>query len=207
MTKINMTPATLVALANGDFDNARVAATPSGIEAQEKSGQAFLTKTFDRLPKDGMSRYRETLEEIGFVFGDDADDLFIAVVPPSGWTLRPSEHSMWSYVHDENGRRRAGVFYKAAFYDRKASFYLEPRYTAQSEYRGDDGDQKFAVAKDNATGEVLYEVGPAADYTEASANEDKAEDYLTKHFPEWRNVAAYWSPTPAGLAALKGGGE
>lgn len=184
-----MTPAALGALARGDLHNAMVAATPGGIEAQEKAGQAMLTLKFNQLPKERLDRYRAHLERIGFKFGTDVDDLFISVTPPAGWELRPSEHSMWSYIHDGQGRKRGAVFYKAAFYDRKASITLDARYQGGGDYRGQD---RYSVAKDTATGEVFLEIGPIKEYAEQDAADRKTFDYLDKHFPDWRSVEAYW---------------
>lgn len=64
---------------------------------------------------------REAFEELGFEFGETAEDgLFVRATLPEGWTREGSEHAMWSFVVDERGIPRVAVFYKAAFYDRKA---------------------------------------------------------------------------------------
>lgn len=146
--KMNLTPAALAAAAKGDFHNAMVAATPGGIEAQEEAGQAILTLKFNQLPKDylywrGEGTWKECFERLGFKFGADVDDIFVSVTAPEGWTLRPSDHSMWSYIHDEQGRKRGAVFYKAAFYDRSANLRLETRYQAGGHY---DGDKRYSRA-------------------------------------------------------------
>jgi hypothetical protein len=47
-----------------------------------------------------------------------------ATLPP-GWKKTGSDHDMWSYVEDERGLRRVAVFYKAAFYDRRADMHAE----------------------------------------------------------------------------------
>lgn len=72
-------------------------------------------------------------EAHGFVFGDPvADDpLFREVTLPEGWRKEPSDHDMWSYVVDAAGVRRVAVFYKAAFYDRRAFMRLERPAPAQ----------------------------------------------------------------------------
>lgn len=182
-------PAALSALAKGDLHNASVAATPGGIEAQEKAGQSMLTLKFNQLPKDGMQRYRANLENFGFKIGKDVDDLFVSVTPPEGWTLRPSDHSMWSYIHDDQGRKRGGVFYKAAFYDRSAHFSLQPRYSAGGDYRGQD---RYSAVKDTATGDVLFELGPKKDYGESEQDDKATFEWADKKFPDWKNVEAYW---------------
>jgi hypothetical protein len=184
-------PAGLSALAAGDVENFLVAATPGGIEAQEARGQADLTRKFTQLPKDGLDRYRENLEHLGFKIGEDADDIFVGVTSPTGWELRPSDHSMWSYIHDDQGRRRGAVFYKAAFYDRSAHFSLQPRYQAGGDYRG---EERYSAAKDTATGAVLFELGPQdrKNYKQSEDDDRATFKYLDEHFPDWKNVEAYW---------------
>jgi hypothetical protein len=189
-------PAALAALASGDIHNAMVAGTPGGIEAQEKAGQAMLTLKFNQLPKEysywrGEGTWQECMERLGFKFGADVDDLFVSVTPPPGWTLRPSDHSMHSYIHDDQGRMRGNVFYKAAFYDRRADFHLLTRYQGGGDYRGDD---RFSVARDTASGQILFERGPMARgaVEQWQATDAEALKYLDQHFPDWRNVEAYW---------------
>ena len=53
------------------------------------------------------------------------DALFQYVTLPEGWHKQPTEHSMWSHLLDDKDRKRASIFYKAAFYDRSAQLHLE----------------------------------------------------------------------------------
>jgi|SRR5580692_10545489 hypothetical protein len=185
-------PAALSALARGDIHNTIVAGTPGGIEAQETAGQAMLTLKFNQLPKEGFDRYGQILDRLGFVAGKDIDELFVSITPPTGWTLRPSDHSMRSYIHDDQGRKRGAVFYKAAFYDRRANFYLTTRYTAGGDYRGEDYKNRYSNAKDTATGQILFERGPFKEYSDQDEADKAACSYLDNHHPEWRSVEAYW---------------
>lgn len=129
---IRTNPAALSAAAKGDFANAIIAATPGGIERQEKAGQQALVASTD-MPKE-MSPSREAFEKLGFKFGDDVDELFVKATLPPGWTRAATDHSMHSDVLDEKGRKRVGVFYKAAFYDRRADAHLVPRYRIDRDY-------------------------------------------------------------------------
>lgn len=184
-----MTPAAIAAAAKGDFQNAMVAATPGGIEAQEKAGQTALNLKFTRLPKDGMDRYRPILERLGFTIGEDFDRFFVNVTAPAGWTTRPTDHSMHSYILDDQGRQRGSIFYKAAFYDERADFSLQTRYQGGGDYRGKD---RYSAAKDTATGAVLHELGPITDYSDQMKADQATFDYLDKTFPNWKSVEAYW---------------
>lgn len=116
--KERFTPAAFAAALNGDMANAIVAMTPGGIEAQEAAGQAAMAKSKDRLPCDGDWI---ALQEMGVVRGEKVDEIFYRAVLPEGWKIVPTDHSMWSDLVDASGTKKASIFYKAAFYDRRAS--------------------------------------------------------------------------------------
>jgi hypothetical protein len=192
--RLILTPAALSAVAAGDMHNALVAATPGGIEAQEKAGQAMLTLKFNQLPKEyiywrGTGTAREMMERVGFRFGADVDNLFVSVTPPEGWTLRASDHSMHSYIHDGQGRKRGSVFYKAAFYDRRAHFSFNTRYQGGGDY---EGHKRYSRARDTATGAVLIEYGPTEDFSQSEKEDRVTFEWLDSAFPDWHNVEAYW---------------
>lgn len=96
----------------------------SFIERQERDGQRQLVNS-DRLPSDFRGD-RAAWEALGFTFGDPdpADPLFMPATLPEGWKRQATDHSMGSVIVDTLGRERVSVFYKAAFYDRKASMNL-----------------------------------------------------------------------------------
>lgn len=107
---------TLLLLATGD--------TEAVIGAQERAGQAQLVHS-DSLPTKVHGDDAE-FEALGFTFGqpDSHDPLFRPATLPDGWTKEAADHGMGSYVVDELGRRRVSVFYKAAFYDRRADMHI-----------------------------------------------------------------------------------
>jgi len=97
----------------------------SYIEGMEAAGQRQLVASTS-LPveaNDGDAAF----EALGFVLGkpDPRDPLFREAKLPEGWGKEGSDHNMWSYIVDQLGRRRVAVFYKAAFYDRRAFMRLE----------------------------------------------------------------------------------
>jgi hypothetical protein len=118
-----MNPAALSAFQK-DILNALRALTPGGIEQQERDGQASLSAN-NRLPQEMDDRTRGLLETRGVVFGDVVDDIFLTCTLPAGWKIVPTDHSMWSHLMDENDNRIATIFYKAAFYDRRAFMRAE----------------------------------------------------------------------------------
>ena len=205
--EIGISPAALTALANGDFGNFLVASIPGGIEAQERAGQLEQAQK-ETLPLDlrhGQCHdasctddMRKPWEALGFKFGKPIDTVFVEATFPKGWKKRPTDHSMWSEIIDEKGRKRGTIFYKAAFYDRSAIAYLEPRFSVQETYKG----PKVLIIVD-ACGEVTREIagedpskleGDAFHkaYRENNEKREKLVAWLNEHYPEWENPTAYW---------------
>jgi hypothetical protein len=119
---IHMTPAAMAAALAGDLPNAIAATTPGGIEAQESRAQQSLINNAE-LPKECDNW--AALEAAGVKRLGDADDLFVNVQLPPGWRKQATDHSMWSDLLDEKGSKRAAIFYKGAFYDRRAFMRVE----------------------------------------------------------------------------------
>lgn len=173
------------------------AITPGGIEAQEAAGQvAFVRNT--TLPKDCD---RKALVECGVIFCTDADDLFVNVVLPNGWKKQATSHSMHSDLLDEKGRVRAMIFYKAAFYDRRANMRMCSRYNIDDHVAcdADGNDVKYGkhthfktVVTDGAT--VIHVIGmrEAADYMAGDIYYREAQAWLDENYHDWRNPLAYW---------------
>jgi len=164
-------------------------ALPGGIERQEAAGQSELVHS-ESLPSDCNDK--AALEAAGVKFGAPYPDdpLFCPVTLPEGWKKVGADHAMYSYLLDTKGRRRAEIFYKAAFYDRRADMRVRGRYSYSAYEEGSDGDHARCVAKDGNT--VIQEFGEAASYDERRALAEKAETWLTEHFPDWKSASAYW---------------
>jgi hypothetical protein len=97
--------------------------TEDYITGMEKDGQRQVVNS-DKIPTEAPW---EELEALGFVRGDavSGDPLFTHVTLPEGWTRAGTGHSMHSDILDERGVPRVGVFYKAAFYDRRADAHIK----------------------------------------------------------------------------------
>jgi hypothetical protein len=97
--------------------------TEKYITGMEKQGQQQLVASCD-LPTKG-SDDPEFLR-LGFTFGEpyEHDPLFRPATLPTGWRKDSTDHSMHVKIVDELGRERVSVFYKAAFYDRRADMRL-----------------------------------------------------------------------------------
>jgi hypothetical protein len=96
--------------------------TDAYITGMESAGQAQLVAS-SLLPTEAPW---SDLEALGFVKGEpvSGDDLFTNVTFPAGWTRAATDHAMHSDVLDERGITRVSVFYKAAFYDRRATAHV-----------------------------------------------------------------------------------
>ena len=117
------------------------------IENQEKRGQSALVNS-SKLPiKYGRGDVKDTVEylnklkAIGIKVIEDKDDLFMEVELPTGWSLKRTDHSMWSNLVDNKGRERASIFYKSAFYDRDAFINFNRRFHISSEKHDYDEEQ------------------------------------------------------------------
>jgi hypothetical protein len=196
-----ITTAALAAAVSGDLDNFIAATTPGGIEAQEAAGQATFVSNAT-LPKEMLHGCtREKLEQMGVKFGADMDDLFVTAQLPDGWKKQATDHSMWSDLLDEKGRKRAAIFYKGAFYDRGAHISLNRRYGVHG-YEPCDGKGKPAeygknshlqtVVKDCETIIRVVGIREDSDYKTGETHGEEGRAWLNANFPDWENPLAYW---------------
>ena len=131
-------------------------------------GKAVTLPTTINSDRDGSEGHRSILESWGFVFGEPHSDdpIFCDGKLPVGWDMKPSDHSMWSYIYDEEGRERVSIFYKAAFYDRDAFLNVNGRFRTQKDYLGEGDDQYKPTSPirvtvtDQETGETQVLEGP-----------------------------------------------
>lgn len=165
--------------------------SPGGIECQESRGQAELVKS-ESLPTECHDR--TALEAAGVVFGAPYPDdpLFCPVTLPKGWKKAATDHSMHSHLLDDKGRVRAGIFYKAAFYDRRANLSVRRRFSRSSYEDGADDQHQRVVIKDGD--KVIHVAGEYRrnDWDTCKLLEKDADDWLNQQFPDWQNAAAYW---------------
>jgi hypothetical protein len=167
------------------------------IEHQEAQGQRSFVAS-ETLPSDIREEYRKVLEAAGvkFIGPVEDDPLFQYVELPEGWKKEPTDHSMWSRLVDDKGRKRAMIFYKAAFYDRKAHLHAEPRYSIRFDY--DRDSEKLGAVSHVLDGEaVIYSTDPfpvegLKSYQFRNQADASARAWLSEHFPNWKDNGAYW---------------
>jgi hypothetical protein len=157
---------------------------------QERAGQRELVNS-SVLPVE-MSPSREAFERLGFRFGEqvDGDPLFIHVELPAGWTRAGTDHAMWSDVVDQKGRRRVAVFYKAAFYDRRANMSLQRRYDLRN-VDNDVGEWTWLQLVDGAIGE---DVGPR--WTKDEWHDGEIGRWLDAERPDHKDPVKAWEVKP-----------
>jgi|JI10StandDraft_1071094.scaffolds.fasta_scaffold23927_9 hypothetical protein len=186
-----MNPAAIDALARGDVENFLVASTPGGIEAQEKAGTDALVQS-TRMPLD-LRGGKQAFEALGFTFGAPIDDVFQEATMPAGWTRKTTDHSMYIMLLDEKGRERVRIFYKAAFYDRRADAVLMTRYRWDVRYQP-DGDQpthRGSYIVDH--GQIPPVVLVACSTPYRGDDLDRAMGaWLEATYPNAKDPAAYW---------------
>jgi hypothetical protein len=174
------------------------------ILADEAAGQKDFVGS-DTLPIDMRNATREQLMAVGFEFGEPTDNLFIACKLPDGWTKKATSHSMHSTLHDDKGRERAGIFYKAAFYDRSAHISFRRRYNWNQQPVGGYDQEDYREKPDEAIvtdgNTIIWRSEPVnldaiEDLTERyraqNKQRDKAKTWLGENFPEWESPFAYW---------------
>ncbi len=165
------------------------------IERQEADGQRELVNA-SVLPIKGIEKVRSMIESNGGSIGEPVagDTIFVNVILPTGWTKVATDHSMWSNLLDDKGRKRAGIFYKAAFYDRSAHISALNRFSVDSWSR--TTDTLVVVFVTDACGLVEHEesmaIGDAKKYNVMDAAEDKVKAFLDETYPLWRDASAYW---------------
>jgi len=196
-----------------DYLDSYAASMPGGIgvELQETVGQQNFIESHT-LPIDGLEwrgmrgdRYemspKQYLESQGFEFLEPDDDMFINVNFPEGWKIEATDHSMWTELVDDKGNKRAGIFYKAAFYDCSAHIDLVRRYSAGQAFEHHEsyveGAVTFYVAdKDEiifTTNSYEYTKQYEDDYWEVSKHAQADVDaYLAENYPDHDNPMAYW---------------
>jgi len=167
----------------------------SEIEMIEAFGQRLL-KSSSLLPIVWTTRlvYKPPItmldwcEKVGIEIVKEFDDLFYEVKLPEGWKIESTENPFWSHLLDDKERVRAAIFYKASFHDRKAHISAITRYHY---------DPYDAVVRDVDT--IIYKCDFSPFKPDGSLDFDLADkagvilqDWLFKHYPDWKDPSAYW---------------
>lgn len=167
------------------------------IVAQEAAGQRSFISS-GTLPRKMSPEDRLALETAGVKFGEPVpgDDLFVYAELPTGWKLQGIDN-LHSDLLDEQGRKRAGIFYKAAFYDRRTHLHVIRRFFVHIDntiegivtyVAYDGGIDKFTYSK--PYGRKKY--GWRYKRSHKLAWKECNKWFRQNGFPQWENAGMYW---------------
>lgn len=178
---------------------------PGGSEASilrmEAQGQREIVNS-QVIPTGGASD--EELTALGFTLGDvvNGDPLFRYATLPDGWRKVGTDHSMHSSIVDELDRQRLGIFYKAAFYDRRADMHVTSvfSYVSTCLYEGTTPVLDDVWATREAVLEAIQQNKDRS--AESLPHWEKQDDeYATKRTAELRAEIARCDEYEAALAS------
>jgi len=159
----------------------------------EPNGRALATPKARMLPIKIGGCTREQLEEIGFIFGKAADASCITTLLPVGWeekTGQQTANSLYSYLVDGKGRKRADIFFTDSVVSNRAGMTLHTRYGI------DMYDDEAAVEGNTAVvtdcGVFVHALGTWYKGTDYALLKGQGEQWLDQRYPDWRNPFAYW---------------
>lgn len=198
-------PAALAALSQGDMDEAVALSTMVGnVLGSEAAGASALLSS-SNLPRDGVVNNREALEQLGFVFGDEVDEVLISVQLPEGWRKEcdSKEDPRHNKLVDVRGRKRAHVFIKTASYDYTGYVQWSSRFGVNVIV--EDGRDKYSL-KDNEeapfVGVVMdgdteihrteAKVVTRRDYKAGEQLHRQAHEWLMAKYPNADKPFAHW---------------
>lgn len=183
-----------------DYFVAGLMGGPGGLDAVTRRGHAQMQHS-ERLPAKGLGEDggREILSRAGVVFGkiDPRNKLFVEATLPTGWSIKPTDHYMYSTLRDQNDLVRAQIMYKAT--DNDAWISCRRRFSP-SAHRDDYSDDKspyIPVIEDSNNRQVWR--GKAVG--RKPGDHDKAVEIARRKIDEvaplWESLDAYWLETPA----------
>lgn len=187
------------------------------IENQEKRGQQMVVE-YHRLPKatnrcsnirpkrDDFEFTKVQYEKMGIKIIDEYDDLFWNVQLPDGWKIEATTSAIWNYLIDDKGRKRASFFYKAAFYDRDAFINFDTRYTTYIDYIDDPVESVYEewhkspiIGHIRDCEEIIYSTAAKDSFDDYHMQDkventikEEMENYMAEHYPDYKDVNAYW---------------
>lgn len=169
------------------------------VEHMETEGQKEAI--YNTMLAKRMDPSKEEWEQLGFIFEEiPGDNMLFKAKLPEGWSIKSTNHPLWSEIFDENNSLRGSMFYKAVSYDRDAHMNLKTRYRIC--YVHSEEDKSFLEVYFGNEEEKLFVAGKVKSPTESDdydtyyAKRDEltkiAMKYADENYPNWRSVQAYW---------------
>lgn len=157
------------------------------------------------MTRNNLAYTKSQYEKMGISILGEHDDLFYDVQLPEGWYIKATDHTMWNDLIDNNGRKRAQFFYKAAFYDRRAFINFKTRYHITVEHTAPSGADYDIWIKSDMQGfakdgeYVIFStrcVPGAEDFDEERRiNEElyaELEQFMEVNYPDYKDINSYW---------------
>lgn len=123
---------------------------------------------------------------------------------PSGWSLKVSGNCE-KRLYDAQGRTRAKMFHKGAFWDTRADMRACGRFHIICEAYGAEPRLVFTVRDGDEDGPIVFTSSPyqrhsseeraqflEEDEAESKRALDECEHWLDANYPNWRDRSAYW---------------
>jgi hypothetical protein len=176
---------------------AMIAGTPGAVDAIQNQEQDDLV-TSTQLPIKADQGDWDVFKSWGIVRGDDVDKWFCNVTLPAGWKKQRTDHSMWSDLLDQNGLKRASIFYKSqmgwvedAFIHSSRRFYAS---ACRDDYYVDKAPYIPTIKESN--GKTLWRGTPVEVNDDKGTAMDKAREIafakLKELYPDYDKTDAYW---------------
>ena len=192
-----------IAVVDRISSNSRIIAFPVNTEHKAGFQEIFYAK--DILPIEGMINFEEQLTAMGFIIDQaEIDSLFRRVSLPPGWKKIATDHSLCLDLVDNLGRKRAGIFFKAAFNDRKSYMIWCSRFSTKLCLADSGNIYNFACDQPvpivavvlDAGKDIVFSTNPE---TVARNNHEaisrlslQTRKWLAANYPDWEKPFAYW---------------
>ncbi len=129
---------------------------------------------------------------LGFVLGAVTDDpLFQHAQLPPGWRRRATGYALFTALVDDRGRERFEVVSKA-YPNRVARLRPRHRFAVHGYLPGCDPDHYVAAIKDGGRIICRFLEWRKEDWQTGAKSRARAEAWLSRAYPEWRDPFAYW---------------
>lgn len=122
----------------------------------------------------------------------ESEPLFQFVKLPKDWRKEKSDDILWSWLLDNEGRKRARIFFEATIGRRNSRIDLLTRFDFNVNY--DPPQKNRTIISITDCGTTVHSYIPKLDEELDIVNQSNSSAYewLDKNYPDWRNPAAYW---------------
>lgn len=145
-----------------------------------------------------MSPNIESFKKVGFTFEKSKLKDKIRVFLPENWTIK-EENGVLRYFYDEKNRLRGEVIheYKSVYCNFKGEICLKRRFNPSYKYKNKNNvNSTVIVFIEDSDGNMVFKIGECRnvyDCEKFTKLMKKAEEYLDRNYPNWKDPINYWS--------------